>query len=87
LDEAWRVKSAQQQWGKEIFILFLVDRQHEGTKKDTAEWTVTAVKAVPKERPTGNQGIIEMDLQKEKLDQKLEAFVRGINEYRNNVGL
>ncbi len=87
LDEAWRVKSTRQHWGEEIYILFLVDPQYEGTKKDTAVWAVMAEKEVPNERPTGNQGIITMDLQKGKVGQKLEGFVQGINEYRDNIGL
>ena len=87
LDEAWRVKSSQQHWGEEIYILFLVDPQYEGTKKDTAVWAVMAAKTVPDERPTGNQGIIAMRLQKGRFDQKLEGFVQGINEYRNSIGL
>jgi hypothetical protein len=87
LDEAWRVKSTAQHWGEEIYILFLVDPQYDGTKKDTAVWAVMAVKKVPNQRPTGDQGIVEMDLQKGKLDQKLEAFIQGINAYRNDIGL
>jgi hypothetical protein len=87
LDETWRIKSIQQGWGEEIYILFLVDPQYEGTKKDTAVWAVMAVNEVPTERPIGNQGIIEMDLVKGKFDQKLEGFVQGINEYRNKIGL
>ena len=87
LEETWRVKSTQQNWGEEINILFLVDPQYEGTKKSQAVWAVMAAKEVPTERPIGNEGIIEMDLVKGKFDQKLEDFVRGINEYRTKIGL
>lgn len=87
LDEAWRVKSTAQHWGEEIYILFLVDPQYEGTKKDTAVWAVMAAKEVPIERPTGSQGIIQMDLQKGKFDEKLQRFVQGINDFRDNIGL
>jgi hypothetical protein len=46
-----------------------------------------AVNEIPTERPIGSEGITEMDLQKGKFNQKLEAFVSSINEYRNNIGL
>ena len=46
-----------------------------------------AMKGMPSEMPVGDEGIIQMDLVKGKFDQKLEAFVQGINEYRNNIGL
>jgi len=87
LEEAWKIKSIQQKWGEEIYILFLVDPQYEGTKKSQAVWAVMAVKEVPEDRPLSDEGIFEMDLQKGKFDQKLEEFVQGINVYRNNIGL
>ncbi len=86
LDEAWRVRSTQQHWGEEIYILFLVDPQYEGTKKDTAVWAVMATKELPNERPIGNEGIITMGLQKGKFDQKMQGFVQAINDYRSNIG-
>jgi len=87
LEVSWRVKSTQQNWGEEIYILFLIDPQYEGTKKSQAIWAVMAIKEVPNERPIGDEGIIEIGLVKGKYDQKLEDFVRGINEYRNKIGL
>lgn len=32
LEEFWKVKSIQQNWGEEVYILFLVDPQYEGTE-------------------------------------------------------
>jgi hypothetical protein len=85
LEESWKIRSVQQNWGEKIYILFLVDPQFEGTKKSQAIWAVMAVKEIPDDRPIGDKGIIEMDLQKGKFDQKLEEFVQGINEYRNKI--
>jgi hypothetical protein len=87
LEESWKIKSIQQNWGEEIYILFLVDPQYEGRIKSQAVWAVRAVKEVPVDRPLGNECILEMDLQKGKLDHNLEVFVQGINEYRNKIGL
>jgi hypothetical protein len=87
LDEAWRLRSTQQHWGEEVYILFLVDPQYEGQKKSTAVWAIMAANGIPAERPIGNEGITEMNLQKGKFNQKLEDFVSNINEYRNNIGL
>lgn len=87
LEQSWKIKSIQQNWGEEIYILFLVDPQYEGTKKSQAVWAVMAVNEVPTERPLGDEGVIQMDLVKGKFDQKLQDFVEGINEYRNTIGL
>lgn len=87
LEESWKIKSIQQNWGEEIYILFLVDPQYEGAIKSQAVWAVMAVNEVPTERPLGDEGIIQMDLMKGKFDQKLQEFVEGINEYRNKIGL
>ena len=87
LEEIWRIRSVQQNWGAEVCILFLVDPQYEGRKKSQAVWAVMAANEVPAERPIGDEGIVLMDLMKGKFDQKLADFVRGINEYRNNIGL
>ena len=82
LEESWKVRSIQQNWGEEIYILFLVDPQYDGTNKSQAVWAVMAVKEIPNERQIGDEGIIQMDLVKGKFNKKLEAFVHGINEYR-----
>lgn len=87
LEESWQIKSIQQNWGEEIYILFLVDPQYEGAKKSQAVWAVMAVNEVPTERPLGDEEIVQMDLVKGKFDQKLQDFVEGINEYRNTIGL
>ena len=87
LEEIWRIKSTKQNWGEELNILFLVDPQFEGNNKSQAVWAIMAMKGIPSERPIGDEGIIQMDLVKGKFDQKLETFVQGINEYRNNIGL
>ncbi len=83
LEESWKIKSIQQNWGEEIYILFLVDPQYEGVKKSQAVWAVMAVKELPVNRPLSDVGIIEMDLQKGKFDKKLDEFIKGINTYRN----
>ena len=87
LEEHWKVKSNQQNWGLEIYILFLVDPQYEGTIKSQAIWAIQAVKKIPVQRPIDNEELIEMDLVKGKFDKKLESFIEGINEFRNNTSL
>ena len=87
LEEYWKVKSIKDSWGKEIYIMFLVDPQYDGSNKSQAVWAVMAVIEIPEDRPLGNEGIILMDLQKGSFDQKLEDFVLGVNEYRNKIGL
>ena len=87
LEEFWRIKSTKQNWDKELNILCLVDPQFVGNNKRQAVWAIMAMKGIPSERQVGDKGIIQMDLVKGKFDQKLEAFVQGITEYRNNIGL
>ncbi len=87
LEEYWQVKSNQQNWGTQIFVLFLVDPMFEGTKKSQAIWAVMATENIPKQRPLGTEGIVLMDLVKGKFDSKLEEFTTIINQYRDNIGL
>ena len=87
LDEMWKVKSVKQYWGYQIFISFLVDLQYVGNNKGSAVWAVVATNTIPTERPINHEYIIEMDLVKGKFDQKLEAFVHGINKHRDEVRL
>jgi hypothetical protein len=64
-----------------------VDPRYEGQKKESAVWAITAVNKIPTEWPFGSEGITEMDLLKGKFNQKLEASVSSIIEYRNNIDL
>lgn len=84
LEESWGIKSVKQNWGEELNILFLVDPQFEGSDKSQAVLAIMATKSIPHERPIGDEGIVQMDLVKGKFDQKLEAFIQSINEYRDN---
>ena len=84
LEEYWKIRSIHQNWGKVIYVLFLVDPQYEGTKKSQAVWAIVGSKEIPSNRPMGDEGIAEIDLSKGKLDLKLNEFVQGIDEYRNN---
>ena len=83
LEETWKIKSINQAYGLELYILFLVDPQYDGSNKSQAVWAVSAVEEMPNHRPIDNEEIVQMDMQKGKFDQKLETFVLGINEFRN----
>ena len=83
LEETWKIKSLNQAYGLELYILFLVDPQYDGSNKSQAVWAVSAVDQMPNIRPIEHEEIILIDLQKGKLDQKLEKFILGINEFRN----
>ena len=87
LEEIWSIKSVRQNWGYELFILFLVDPLYEGNNKSQAVWAVTATTELPPDRITAENGVALMDLVKGKFDQKLSKFAELVNQHRNVVGL
>ncbi len=84
LEESWKIKSIRQNWGFELYILFLVDPMYEGNDKSQAVWAVGAALKIPLNRPVKSECFLAMDLQKGQYDSKLSEFVTGISEYRNN---
>jgi hypothetical protein len=82
LESYWKIKSVKQNYGQEIFVIFLVDPQYDGHNKSSAVWAVGAFEKIPTERPM-EDCISEMCMMKGKFDEKLTEFVRKINEYRN----
>jgi len=82
LESYWKLQSIKQNYGQEIFVLFLVDPQYDGHNKSSAVWAVGAYQQIPQERPL-EDGISFMPMMKGKFDEKLTQFVVEINEYRN----
>lgn len=83
LESYWEVKSVKQNYGKLIYVLFLVDPQYDGENKEGAIWAISAFEKVPLERPS-QDGIASTYLVKGKLNECLSIFVNQINSYRNN---
>ena len=85
LEEIWRIKSVKQDWGKIIFISFLVDPQYSGDNKSQAVWAISATNEIPSDRINAENGIVLIDLVKGKFDRKISEFVASINSYRNST--
>lgn len=84
LESYWKIKSIKNNYGKVIYILFLVDPMYDGNIKSSAVWAVGAFEKLPSSRPLID-GISLMDMVKGKFDQKLTKFVIEINGYRDEV--
>ena len=84
LESYWTIQSIKQNYGFEIFILFLVDPHYDGMDKETAVWAVGAFDEVPLEYRSDEE-ICVMDFVKGKLEEKLTKFVGEINEHRNTT--
>ncbi len=84
LESVWKIKSIKQNYGKVIFILFLVDPQYDGINKSSAVWAVGAFEEIPLDRPL-EDGISVMDMVKGKFDEKISQFTTEINAYRDEI--
>ena len=84
VESVWKIRSIKQNYGKVIFVLFLVDPQYDGTNKSSAVWAVGAFEKLPLDRPL-EDGISIMDMVKGKFDEKLAQFVTEINRYRDEA--
>ncbi|MFL0805628.1 MAG: hypothetical protein K6L81_18085 [Agarilytica sp.] len=84
LESYWKLTSVKQNYGHEIYVLFLVDPQYDGQNKGSAVWAVGAYEQIPTDRPL-EDGVSIMDMVKGKLGDKLSMFVKEINEHRNEI--
>lgn len=84
LESYWKIKSVRQNYGQELFVLFLVDPQYDGHNKGSAVWAVGAYERKPTDRPL-EDGISVISMMKGKFDEKLSEFVNEINVHRNQV--
>jgi hypothetical protein len=86
-DEYWTIRSIRENWGLELFILFLVDPQWDAPrKKGQGIWAITATEKFPENRSEASQGIALLCMSKRKFDTKLKEFIASVNEYRRKFG-
>jgi hypothetical protein len=78
-------RSVKQHWGHEVFILFLVDPQYDGSDKHRAVWAVAARTELPIKRPL-DDGIATLDLQRGQFNEKLRALADAVGRHRDTIG-
>ena len=84
VDQHWEVRSTRQANGLTLFLNLMVDRQHEGTHKSNAVWSITASTRLPAGRTDTTGQVAAMAMQKGRLDRNLNVFIGELNDYRND---
>ena len=82
LESSWKIKSVHQNYGYQIYILFLVDRGYEGHNKEIAISQIGAYTKVPGSYSLA-EDIATMPMWRGKFDSKLRVFVNEIGIHRN----
>ncbi len=85
VDEHWAISSIAQAYGHSLIVSFLVDPMYEGPNKSAAIWTVRIGKTQPEDRLDTKNMVAELDMTKGHFAQKLDQFIREINEYRDSL--
>lgn len=83
LEEIWSIKSVRENWGKKLFISFLVDPQYDGNNKSQAVWAISVTTDIPSDRIIAEKGMVLIDLVKGKLDQNITNLVISINKHNH----
>jgi hypothetical protein len=85
VDEHWTIFSVRQEYGLTLTLNFLVDPMFKGSDKHKAVWLITASTQQPRDRPDEENIIAELYMQKGYFNEKLIAFIAGINRYRDSI--
>lgn len=85
VDEHWTISSTTQAYGHTLVVSFLVDPMYEGPNKSAAIWTVLVGKTRPEDRLDTENMFAELDMTTGHFAEKLDEFIRAINQYRDTL--